>query len=126
MRKRKSPPKAEKAVPRRIRAARLTMGFTLAEVARATGVNYQTVQGYETGRIAINVDRLVAIARVLGVPATFLFPQKKNTRDIRATPIPNKDEAQFITLFRRLKRRERKTLSNMLREFVQTLQGLGK
>lgn len=52
---------------RAIREARHQRGWTLIETARAVGVSFPVLQGYETARIEPTASRLFAIARVLGM-----------------------------------------------------------
>lgn len=57
----------------RIRAARKDRGVSQRELARALGVAQSTLSRIERGERRVSVDRLVAIARALGVrPADML------------------------------------------------------
>lgn len=51
----------------RIRAVRKERGVSQRELARALGVSQSTLSRIERGERRVSVDRLVAIARALGV-----------------------------------------------------------
>ena len=51
----------------RIRAARQGRGISQRELARAVGVAQSTLSRIERGERRVSVDRLIAIARALGV-----------------------------------------------------------
>ena len=59
-------------VSRRIRDARMARGWTHEELARRMGVNWRTVQRWQTGRPP-RVDKLMKLADVLGVPEASLL-----------------------------------------------------
>lgn len=54
-------------VAARIRAARKGRGISQRDLARAVGVAQSTLSRIERGKRRVSVDRLVAIARALGV-----------------------------------------------------------
>jgi transcriptional regulator with XRE-family HTH domain len=60
-------------VARRIRAARLAIGLTRAELASVLGISSQQVAKYETAVNRLSVGRLVAIARALKIPVEDLI-----------------------------------------------------
>jgi transcriptional regulator with XRE-family HTH domain len=60
----------EQIVGERIRARRAELGLTQEELGLALGLSYQQVQKYENGTSRITLDRLLALARRMEVPAT--------------------------------------------------------
>lgn len=63
-------------VSRRIREARLARGWTHEELASRMGVNWRTVQRWQTGRLP-RVGTLMKLAQVLGVPEGFLLESRE-------------------------------------------------
>ena len=60
------------AIGRRIREARIARGWTHEELARRMGVNWRTVQRWQTGRPP-RVETLHRLADVLDVPRSTLL-----------------------------------------------------
>ena len=60
-----------RAVGRRLRQRRRFLDLTLEDIARACSVSFQQIQKYESGSSAISVAKLVMLADVLQVPASF-------------------------------------------------------
>lgn len=59
-------------IAERIREARLARGWTHEELARRMGVNWRTVQRWQTGRPP-RVETLVRLASVLEIPESYLL-----------------------------------------------------
>lgn len=57
----------------RLRIARKESGFTLARLARELDVDPRTVAGWQSGRSAPTVERLLEIARLLGKSPSFFL-----------------------------------------------------
>ena len=57
----------------RLRAARLELGFTMADVAERTGVHIQSVHRWETGLVKPDLIRLRGLASVLGRPVEWFL-----------------------------------------------------
>lgn len=60
-------------IGKRIRLRRTTMGLSQAALGRMIGVTFQQVQKYEKGSNSITAHRLVQLAQLLEVPATFFL-----------------------------------------------------
>ena len=60
-------------LPNRLREQRLKKHLSLAELARRTGFNAQTIFRYESAERDIPLSRLEALADALGVPITSLL-----------------------------------------------------
>lgn len=60
-------------VGRKIRARRIELGKTQADLADGIGVKFQQVQKYETGLNRVSASRLWVIADVLGVAIGYFF-----------------------------------------------------
>ncbi|MCK4175963.1 TetR family transcriptional regulator [Aciditerrimonas ferrireducens] len=61
-----------------VRRHRLAQGLSLRELARRVGVSPATMSAIERGRTGLSVERLLAVAEALGVPASaFLAPTEQ-------------------------------------------------
>jgi transcriptional regulator with XRE-family HTH domain len=121
----------------RIKSRRLAMGFTSHKaLADALGVSWQTVQLWEKeGGTAPKRDRLEAVAKVLGVPSTWLLQggvlvKTDNTlvhpdatftfANAKQPPVhveyifATQEEIHLLTLFRTADDRERSELMDRL------------
>jgi transcriptional regulator with XRE-family HTH domain len=67
-------------VGRRIRDARLALGWTHEELARRMGVNWRSVQRWQKGQLP-RLDTLIRLAETLGLPQSYLV----ESTDTRAT-----------------------------------------
>ncbi len=50
-----------------LRAAALATGWSMNRIAKATGLNYQTVHGFLTSDRAISIDSAARLAELLGL-----------------------------------------------------------
>jgi len=66
---------AKASLGQRLRVARLEADVTIAELARALEVDPRTVAGWQSGRSAPTVERLLKIADVLGKPPSYFVEQ---------------------------------------------------
>lgn len=57
----------------KIRALRLARGLTLQGIADAFGINRASVAGWEAGKTKPEVDKIPALARILGTTADVLL-----------------------------------------------------
>jgi transcriptional regulator with XRE-family HTH domain len=58
---------------RKMRAARLTLGLSQAELGIAIGVTFQQIQKYERGTNRVRASMLESLAAALNVPITYFF-----------------------------------------------------
>lgn len=79
-------------VSRRIREARIARGWTHEELARRMGVNWRTVQRWQSGKVP-RVDTLMRLAGVLGVPEGYLL----QSRDTEVTLTELRDRLDELT-----------------------------
>jgi transcriptional regulator with XRE-family HTH domain len=79
----------------RIAQARLDAGLSSKELAERLGVDVTTVSNWESGRRQLTLERLMEIAGLLGVSASFLLGENEVASHIE--PI---DKAQLLTLHR--------------------------
>jgi transcriptional regulator with XRE-family HTH domain len=70
----------------RIRERRIMLGLTQQQIAEMIGVTYQQAHKYERGINRISAGRLFEIARVLGVPITYLFEGVDGYEEVAAHP----------------------------------------
>jgi len=64
---------SDATVGRNVRVWRMARGLSQKQLAQRLGLTFQQVQKYESGGDRISMGRLVKVARVLGVPVSFLF-----------------------------------------------------
>lgn len=64
------------SVGQRIRAGREALGWTQSDLADRLGCTQTAVSYWESGRRGLSLDDLVDVARVLGVPAAELLPDR--------------------------------------------------
>lgn len=79
----------------RLRQLRLESEITQAELAECVGTNYQQVQRYENGTSRVSADYLLAFAKCLNVPVSYVFATDEN--DACAA---NLTELRFLEKFR--------------------------
>lgn len=66
----------DKAVARRVKAARVARGLKLEEAHLATGISVYSLMNYENGRRGIPDDKLSTLARAYGVSVKYLLSGK--------------------------------------------------
>ncbi|WP_105385159.1 helix-turn-helix domain-containing protein [Neorhizobium alkalisoli] len=64
-------------VGEKIRSRRRALGITQKKLADSVGVTFQQIQKYEKGANRVGASRLLQIANVLTVSASFLFPNER-------------------------------------------------
>jgi transcriptional regulator with XRE-family HTH domain len=69
----RSPSAFDATVGRNVRVWRMARGLSQKQLAGRLGISFQQVQKYESGGDRIAMGRLVKVARILGVPVSFLF-----------------------------------------------------
>ncbi len=76
-------------IGKRIRARRVQIGMSQAELGDHLGVTYQVVQSYEAGAAWRNIGaaRLVLIAEALGVPVAFFYDTLDAAADANAAAV---------------------------------------
>lgn len=103
----------DKFVGARIRQRRKLLGMSQQKLAEVVGVTFQQVQKYELGQNRIGPERLLMMARVLGVPITFLLDDQafyRHQQGIFDQDIENfansKEGAQLARAFSRIEDRD--------------------
>jgi transcriptional regulator with XRE-family HTH domain len=101
-----------------IRRYRLKAGLSQMRLAELLGVTYQQIQKYESGKSGISVERLLQIADALSVPVTRFFPSEKEVISEWEEPYGEltTEEKRLVELFRKLGKRSRKALLELLEE----------
>jgi transcriptional regulator with XRE-family HTH domain len=61
----------DKKIGAQIRAARAEAGLSQQALAKLTGITFQQIQKYETGRNRVSVARLVSLTATLEKPPSF-------------------------------------------------------
>ena len=67
---------ADVIVGRRIRLARRQAGLSAAELSEALRISPSQLRRHENGEHRLRPDRLIMLARRLGVPLSFFFSEK--------------------------------------------------
>ena len=80
----------------RLRARRMALGMSQANLADAIGLTFQQIQKYEKGKNRIGAGRLYQIAEVLKVDPEFFFES-----EIGKTPPPS-SSADYLLIRRSL------------------------
>lgn len=84
----------DKFVGARIRQRRKLLGMSQQKLAALVGVTFQQIQRYEFGQNRIGPERLLMMARVLGVPITFLLDDQAFYR--RQEGVLDQDVENFV------------------------------
>ena len=102
----------KKVIPRRIRQARISRGYTMSELAELVDVSKQAISQFELGKNDPGKATLFAISRVLNYPISFFYkeyPGVENSdspvffRSKRTTSMKVKNAArEKIELFREI------------------------
>ena len=74
--KAKSKSQVDEHIGARIREARLALGLSQDQLARALGVTFQQIQNYEKGANGVSAVRLFDICKILNVSLASMFPQE--------------------------------------------------
>jgi len=74
-----TPNPADEHVGSRVRMRRLMLGMTQQELGAALGVTVQQVRDHESGTAHIGAGRLMHVAQILQVAATFFFENNEPT-----------------------------------------------
>lgn len=117
-------------VGKRIRARRLAIGMSQAELGRAVGVKFQQIQKYETAFNRVSASRLWAIADALGVQVVQFFegilPESSNGIGKDAVPVDYKacfsdpEQLELMELFNVLPTRHKKAVLEVVRSMGQS------
>lgn len=65
----------------KIRGQRRMRGISQGALAAALGISFQQVQKYEKGSNRVSASRLVAIAAIFKMPASYFFPGPASNAD---------------------------------------------
>ncbi len=116
---------ADLAVAARLRAQRMRMGISQADLGKELGVSFQQVQKYENGGNRISAGRLFVIAKFLHVPISYFFEDLEheayNELDLSAM----ERELDFVHFLSSLSGPRKNVLRNFARALVQTIEGEG-
>lgn len=105
-----------------IREMRKAAGMSQMRLAEKLGVSYQQIQKYEKGASKLSVPRLKQVADIFGVPVTAFLEDTKMSKAAEtqaAYSNLSEEEAKFLMLFRRLKRKRLKEgFLEMLKDII--------
>jgi transcriptional regulator with XRE-family HTH domain len=76
----------------KLREFRKAKGLTQEQLAERTGVSFQQIQQYESGRTRMNTDKLQAVALAMSIPVAAFFSEV-------VAPL-SPDEEQLLNAFR--------------------------
>ena len=65
----------KKVIPRRIRQARISRGYTMSELAELIDISKQAISQFELGKNDPGKATLFAISRVLNYPISFFYKE---------------------------------------------------
>jgi transcriptional regulator with XRE-family HTH domain len=96
------------AFGKRVRAARKAFGWTLMQVAEASGISTTTISRAERGQLALSYEKFSALARALQMDLAAMFSETGNTTAKLEGPLVTRDgegvsyrgiafEYQFLT-----------------------------
>jgi transcriptional regulator with XRE-family HTH domain len=96
------------AFGKRVRAARKAFGWTLMQVAQASGISTTTISRAERGQLALSYEKFSALARALRMDLAAMFSETGNTTAKLEGPLVTRDgegvsyrgiafEYQFLT-----------------------------
>ncbi len=102
-------------VAKRIRAARLARGWSQARLAEEVDVSVESISRYETVKLALSLELLVRMARVLEVPVEMLLGEEPTGL--------SSEEAELLEGWRRLGERGRRVVLEMVRLACDPLEG---
>jgi transcriptional regulator with XRE-family HTH domain len=103
-----------RAVGTRIREARLARRLTQDALSELIGVDPQTIQRAEAGRVSLSLPHLKALADALGVSLADVFGEAPGVPDAPWDP----SEAAFVAVFRRIPADRRDLAMRVLSEFA--------
>lgn len=82
----------------KLREFRKARGLTQEQLAERTGVSFQQIQLYESGRTRMNTDKLQALALAVSIPVAAFFGEVE-------TPL-SPDEKKLLNAFRSISTHE--------------------
>ena len=103
-----------RAVGARLAAARRARGLTQEAVAERAGVDPQTVQRAEAGRVSLSVPRLKLLADALGIPMDSLFHPSAVLPEAPWDP----EDAKVVAVWRRVRADRRDLALRVLTELA--------
>ena len=113
---------------RKIKELRLLRGFSQSDLGNIVGVTFQQIQKYESGKNAISIDKLCAIAKALSVDVTVLLPTPQVSNgptalheDSNGFQYDSDEECEIENDMLNLMRGYRKIKSKELRKIIQSL-----
>lgn len=110
----------DRIIGNRVRARRLELGLSQADLADTLGVSFQQVQKYEKGRNRIGAGRLAIIARALKTDVPFFMGdlatgQKPPVLSKFAVFMATKDGAEIVEAMIRLDQPHRRAVVSLAR-----------
>ena len=102
MSKSRAPTDIDKAVGKYIRARRLAMGMTLAELGHELGISHQQLQKYETGTNRLSAGMMWDIAICLKVSVDDLFDEVTSASKRRIPDETQKERDRIMSIINRI------------------------
>ncbi|WP_372572951.1 helix-turn-helix domain-containing protein [Ruegeria jejuensis] len=115
-------------VGQRIRARRVAMGVSQADLGKSIGVRFQQVQKYESGTNRVSASRLWAIAEALDVHVSHFFagirPASADSGDKSAPKdefgfLKEHDAVEMLSIYRSLKPAHKHAVLSFVRTLTQ-------
>ena len=103
--------KTSREIGEKVKKKRRELGISQEKLAERLGVTYQQVQRYENGTNKLNVENIQVIADALDTPVSYFFGNgRKDIVSEELTPYLPKDESKLLGHFRRIRRKNLKSL----------------
>ncbi|MCP4366559.1 MAG: helix-turn-helix transcriptional regulator [Deltaproteobacteria bacterium] len=107
----------DKHIGKRIRSMRLLRGLSQVQLSKNTGVTYQQIQKYETGKNRMGGSRIYKIANILEVSPLYFF---EGLPDIilKNPTIIDPETAKIINLIQNMDDRSKKAFKLFIKSLV--------
>ncbi len=106
-------------IGRRIREMRLIRGISQAELAKKSGISFQNMQLYETGKNRVTAEKLFELAKILSVDISYFFTDDNlNGKIFNYGNIGNWEITKLVREYKNIKNEE---LRNVIRLLVKAI-----
>lgn len=109
MKRKRSEAWTSKSIGLKIRAARLSVGWSQMKLAEKIGVTYQQLQKYESGVSQLTVRRLRQFCDILGLPFGYFLEDEIHHKTSESKMLYgelSKDELKLVQLLRKMDNRK--------------------
>ncbi|WP_264707934.1 helix-turn-helix domain-containing protein [Wolbachia endosymbiont (group B) of Agriphila straminella] len=95
----------DKQIGERIRKRRLMCGFSQRDLGKKLGISFQHIQGYETGKVKLIINRLYDLAEVLSVDMSYFFTKASEDLHDKAfcSDVGSEEISRLVREYRKIK-----------------------